>query len=135
MNRRGRPAAERTCRLQFLRRGKCALPRGVLRIPMAGGLDRIADRRSSRGDQGPKLVSATAGDVFAEFDRPMAFAAEVVSPGKHAQREAMQNVFLGKADGAQNLMRNRRAFRGCFGSADLRGRCFKEHSFVKSARL
>ena len=42
----------------------------------------------------------------------MTFVAEIVPPGQHPQREAVQHVLLGETDGAENLMRNRRTL-GC----------------------
>ena len=73
--------------------------------------------------------------MFAKLGRPIAFIAEVVTPGQHPQREAVENVFLGETDGAEHLMCNRRAVGGGFGGANLGGRRFKEHRVVESARL
>ena len=61
-------------------------------------------------DQRPEFVGAARGDHAAELGRPIAFVAEVVAPGEHAQREAMQHVLLGEADRAVHLMRDRGAF-------------------------
>src|SRR5580704_12990591 len=62
---------------------------------------------STRGDKGPEFVGAAGGHQVAERHGPMTFAAEVVAPGQHPQRETVQDVLLGEADGAMHLVRDR----------------------------
>ena len=51
------------------------------------------------------MTDDSANDfALAELDGPLALVAEVVAPGEHAHREAVQDVLLGVADGAVNLM-------------------------------
>jgi hypothetical protein len=73
--------------------------------------------------------------VPAEFSSPVALVAEVVTPGQHAQREAVQYVLLGKADRSKHLMGDRRPFRRRFGSADLGGCRFQERGVIRDASL
>ena len=63
----------------------------------------------------------------------MAFAAEIVAPGQHAQREAMQHVLAGEADGAEHLMRDGRAFGGGFAGADFCRGGFEKHRVAVDA--
>src|SRR5580693_6070425 len=51
----------------------------------------------SRGHQRPQFIGAAGGDELAQFDRPVAFRAEIVAPGERAQTVAMQDVFDGEA--------------------------------------
>ena len=110
---------------------------GAQRLRIAGGR-RIGSKcssASSRGHQWPEFVGAATGDTPAKLRRPVAFVAEVVAPGQHTQREAVQHVLLRKADGAEDLMRDRRAFGGGFGGADF-GRCgFQETQLRRMFRL
>ena len=104
----------------FLGEKGAHLLRAASHIPAAGGSDRnCRSMRSSRRHQRPEVVGAAPRDQLAELCRPIAFAAEIVAPRQHAQREAMQNVFLGEADGAEHLMRDRGALGGGFAGADF----------------
>src|SRR3954453_18943849 len=68
---------------------------------------------SAGGDERPEFVRAARRDLFAERGRPIALVAEIVAPGEHAQRVAMQDVLVGEAYRAMHLMRD--------GGALLRG--------------
>src|SRR5688572_8317920 len=70
---------------------------------------------------GPQPIGALGGDQLAELDRPGALVAEVVAPGPQAAREAMQDVLLGEADGAQHLMGDAGAFGRGLADPDLGG--------------
>ena len=77
------------------------LLRAAPRIRAAGGSGRIEAAvimsiRSARRHQRPEIVGTAARDMLAELHRPIAFVAEVVAPGEHAQREAVQHVLLVK---------------------------------------
>ena len=88
----------------------------------------IAHATSGQNSSAPR-----ARDVLAELGRPIALVAEIVAPGEHAQREAMQDVLLGEADRAEHLMRDGGAFGRGFGAADFRGGRFEENGVVEFA--
>src|SRR5215831_15315797 len=46
----------------------------------------LFEERLAGGDQRPQLVGAARGDTLAEFDRPVAFRAEIVAPRQSAKR-------------------------------------------------
>ena len=87
--------------------------------------------QSARRDQRPEFFRAARRDPVAERDRPVALVAEVVAPGEHAQRVAMQDVLAGEADRAVHLMRDRGAFLRGLGGADFRGGRFEEDRVVE----
>src|SRR5581483_1279456 len=60
----------------------------------------LFSKRSAGRDQRPQLVGAARRDALAEFDRPIAFRAEIVAPRQRAKRIAMQDVLDGEADRA-----------------------------------
>ena len=85
-------------------------------------LDRSAARCHASSISAPPAAARTRrrrarATALPSFDRPIAFVAEVVAPGQHAQREAMQHVLLGEADGAEHLMRDGGAFGGGLGAS------------------
>ena len=61
----------------------------------------------------------------------MAFAAKIVAPRQHAQREAMQHVLVGEADRAEHLMRDGRAFRRRFAGTDFCRGGFEHHRVIE----
>src|SRR5262245_62057769 len=60
----------------------------------------------------PQAIGAVGRDQPAELDRPGALVAEIVAPGPQAAREAVQDVLLGEADGAQHLVGDAGTFGG-----------------------
>ena len=104
---------------------------------------RIWSKRRARVMRSSGQRAATSGQnssapraaiAVAERRRPVALVAEVVAPGQHAQRVAMQDVLVGEADRAMHLMRDRGAFLRGFGGADLRRRRFEEDRVVECSR-
>src|SRR5262245_53084317 len=99
-------------------------PRGAAsRTRVAGGSDRTEARSpwlsSSCRQQRPQLVGAARRHAGAELGRPIALAAEIVTPGPQPAREPVQHVFLREADGAVQLVRNCCALLGGLAHTDL----------------
>src|ERR1700691_929205 len=86
---------------------------------------------SSRRHPWPEFVGAALSGALAELICPVAFVAEIVAPGQHAQRKAMQHVLLCKADRAEDLVRNGGAFGGGFGGADFRRNNFQKYIVIE----
>ncbi len=93
--------------------------------------DLVSCVRSARRDQRPQLVGTARSDQFAELDRPVALAAEIIAPCQCAQRVAMQDVLLREADGPKNLMRDGGALFGGLGATDLCSGGLEEERVVK----
>src|SRR5438105_9472375 len=83
-------------------------------------------RASSRRQGGPERVGSPAGDIAAERGRPPALAAELRAPGPEPPRDELEVMLVGEAEGAVDLMRDRRGdsrrlARPRLGDADLEG--------------
>src|SRR6476469_8297144 len=85
---------------------------------------------SAGGDERPEFVRAARRDPVAEGGGPIALIAEVVAPGEHAQRVAVQDMLRGETDRAMHLMRDGGAFLRRLGRADFRRRRFEENGVV-----
>ena len=94
-------------------------------------INRLAlDKVESLGDGGLK-IGATVRNELAEFDRPVAFGAEIVAPSQRPQRITMQDVLDGEADRAMHLMGDAATFFGRLGATDFCGDRFEEHFVIE----
>src|SRR5215467_1456465 len=103
---------------------------------MASNVSSVAMTASlARREHRPQTVGTFGGHQVAEFDRPGALIAEIVTPRPQAARETMQRVLLGETDGAKHLVSDGRAFARRLANADLCRCSFEQNRLIKGRSM
>src|SRR6185312_548820 len=84
----------------------------------------LIDTSRSRGQEGPQLVGAGAGDHVADADGPIGFVAEFLAPRPQPARRMVERVLVGEAHRAVHLVGDRGAGAGGLADAELGDRAF-----------
>src|SRR6516165_254610 len=103
---------------------------------MASNVSSVAMTPSlARRKHRPQTVGTLGGHQVAEFDRPSALIAEIVTPRPQAASEAVQRVLLRESDGAKHLVSDGRAFARRLANADLRRCGFEQDCLIKGSGM